>query len=294
MKTIPAKSILQKNKSGAWFGNDYNMNLYKGCCHGCIYCDSRSDCYNIDNFDEVRAKENALEILRDELKRRTPGIIGTGSMSDPYNPFEKTEQLSRRAAELIRGSGFGLTVVTKSSLITRDIDVFGEIAAEQPLLLKMTVTTADDRLCRLLEPNVAPTSERFAALEKLASAGLFTGITLMPILPFINDTAENIRSIVRRAGECGVRTIFPFFGLTLRDGQREYFYSRLSRIFPEKPLAKMYSERFGGSYECVSPRMNELCEIFREECHAAGILYRMDEIVSAYMAGNLSEQTRFF
>lgn len=196
MKTIPAKSILQKNKSGAWFGNDYNMNLYKGCCHGCIYCDSRSGCYNIDNFDEVRAKENALEILRDELKRRTPGIIGTGSMSDPYNPFEKTEQLSRRAAELIRGSGFGLTVVTKSPLITRDIDVFGEIAAEQPLLLKMTITTADDGFCRLLEPNVLRHLKGLLRLDFLRGLRLCRSCRSSMIPPRISaalfDGRENV------------------------------------------------------------------------------------------------------
>ncbi len=295
MKTIPAKTILQKNKSTFWFGNDYNMNLYRGCCHGCIYCDSRSECYGIEDFGEVRAKENALEILRDELRRKVkPGVIGTGSMSDPYNPFEKTELLSRHAAELIDAFGFGLTVITKSSLITRDIDIFRSIAEHSPVLLKMTVTTADDELCKLLEPNVSVSSERFKALAEMSGQGLFTGITLMPVLPFIEDGDENIRKIVRNASECGVRAIYPAFGMTLRDRQRDYFFEQLDRLFPQEHFPERYRGQFGDYYECRTPRLKQLWKTFTEECRKAGILYEMRDIVSAYKMGYEGGQLTFF
>lgn len=211
METIPAKTILQKNKTSEWFGNDYNMNLYRGCCHGCIYCDSRSECYHIDNFDTVKAKENCIEILRDELQRKVKtGVIGTGAMSDPYNPFEKDERLTEKALMLIDAYNFGATVITKSALITRDIDLYKQISEHSPVLCKMTITSADDDLCRLTEPNVSVSSERFEALAKMSENGLFTGITLMPVLPFIEDREDNIVKIVRTAHQCGVRCIYPF------------------------------------------------------------------------------------
>jgi len=295
MNTVPAKTILQKNKSADWFGNDYNMNLYRGCCHGCIYCDSRSECYGITDFDEVRAKENALLILRNELRRKVKtGVIGTGSMSDPYNPFEKTEQLSRHAAELIDAFGFGLTVITKSALITRDIDVFQSIKEHSPILLKMTVTTCDDNLCRLLEPNVSVSSERFEALAKMSDAGLFTGITLMPVLPFIEDNDDNIRGIVKRAKECGVRIIYPAFGMTLRGNQREYFYKKLDEIFGSSSPVARYKAKFGDYYNCTSPRAKALWKVFTEECDRCGILYNMRDIVRAYKLGYETEQLSFF
>lgn len=295
MKTISAKTILQKNKNSDWFGNDYNMNLYRGCCHGCIYCDSRSECYHVDNFDTVRAKENALAILRDELRRKIrKGIIGTGAMSDPYNPFEQTELLTRHALELINAYEFGITVITKSPLITRDIDVYSEISEHSPILCKMTVTTADDELCRLIEPNAAPSSKRFNALAEMSENGLFTGITLMPVLPFIEDTDENIRKIVRTAHECGVRCIYPFFGVTLRANQREYFLNELDKRFPDSGLRERYIRRFGNKYECVSPNIKKLWSIFTSECDRFGILYNMKSIISAYKRGYGDMQLSFF
>lgn len=295
MKTIPAKTILQRNKSTEWFGNDYNMNLYRGCCHGCIYCDSRSDCYRIENFDEVCAKENALVILRDELRRKVRrGVIGTGAMSDPYNPFEEKELLTRHALELISAYDFGITVITKSSLITRDIDVYTEIAERSPVLCKMTVTTADDELCRLIEPNVSVSSERFEALAKMSEKGLFTGITLMPVLPFIEDSEENILKIVGTAHECGVRCIYPAFGMTLRNNQREYYLDKLEEIFPGQGLKMRYIRTFGERYECVSPSAKRLWEAFSAECDRLGILYNMRDIISAYKRGYGDMQLSFF
>lgn len=295
MKTVPAKTILQKNKNTYWFGNEYNMNLYRGCSHGCIYCDSRSECYRIENFSSVRAKENALEILRDELRRKVrSGIIGTGAMCDPYNPFEKKELLTRHALELISAYGFGITVITKSTLITRDIDVYKEISENSPVLCKMTITTADDDLCRIIEPKVSVSSERFEALAKMADSGLFTGITLMPVLPFIEDSVENIREIVKTAHQCGVRCIYPFFGVTLRTNQREYFLNELDKRFPDSGLRQRYISYYGNSYECRSPNMKKLWKVFTEDCERYGIIYNMKSIISAYKMGYGDMQLSFF
>lgn len=293
MEYIEAKTILQKNKSTDWFGNDYNMNLYRGCCHGCIYCDSRSECYQIENFDTVRAKKNAPEILRDELRRKVrTGIIGMGAMSDPYNPFEKTERLTEKALMLIDAYGFGVTVDTKSALITRDISLYKQIAEHSPALCKMTITATDDKLSKLIEPNVSPSSERFEALEKLSSAGLFTGIVMSPVLPFITDSPDNIISIVRTAAEVGVRCVYTYFSVTLRQNQRQYYYERLDERFPK--LREKYVQRFANAYECRSPDIKKLWRIFTDECDKYGILYRMNDIISAYKSGYGDSQLSFF
>lgn len=293
METIPAKTILGRTKGG-WFGTDYMMNLYRGCCHGCIYCDSRSDCYGIDDFDRVRAKENALTILRDELRRKVrTGVVGTGSMSDPYNPFEETELLTRHALELINAYGFGAAVLSKSALIARDTDILLEIAEHSPAMAKMTVTTCDDELCRLIEPNVSLSSERFSAISEMSDKGLFTGITLMPVLPFIEDTEENIVGIVKNAHECGARFVYPAFGMTLRGRQREYYLGQLENIFPEKGLRRKYESYFGENYGCTSPSVKKLWARFVSECERYGILYKMEDICAAYKSG-YDTQLSFF
>lgn len=293
MQTISCKTILQKNKSSEWFGNDYNMNLYRGCCHGCIYCDSRSECYRIDDFDTVRAKENCLEILRDELRRKVKtGVIGTGAMSDPYNPFEKNERLTEKALMLIDAYDFGVTVVTKSDLITRDIDLYRQIAEHSPVLCKMTVTSADDKLCRVVEPNVSVSSERFQALARMSEAGLKTGITLMPVLPFLEDSEDNILKIVRMAHECGVMCIYPAFGMTLRQNQREYYYKKLDELFPG--MSDKYRRYYGDRYECISPNARKLWSVFASECDRFGILYNMRDIIRAYKQCYGDMQLSFF
>ncbi|MBQ8297737.1 MAG: radical SAM protein, partial [Ruminococcus sp.] len=234
-------------------------------------------------------------ILRDELRRKVrSGVIGTGAMSDPYNPFEAQELLTRHALELISAYNFGITVITKSSLIVRDIDVYKEISEHSPVLCKMTVTTADDELCRLLEPNVSLSSERFEALAKMADNGLFTGITMMPVLPFIEDSEENIMKIVRTAHECGVRCIYPSFGMTLRSNQREYYFNKLDKLFPEQKLRERYIRTFGERYTCTSPKAKRLWNIFSAECERLGILYDMRDIISAYKRGYGDLQLSFF
>lgn len=294
MRLIPAKTVISKNKSpDSWFGHDYNMNLYKGCCHGCIYCDSRSDCYRVENFDEVRAKEKALEIVNLELKaRKKNGIVGTGAMSDPYNPFERKYKLTRGALELLNTHGFGVALATKSDLVVRDIDVLKSIAEHSPVCIKITITTCDDELCRKVEPYTASAAARFEAVEKLADSGLFCGILLMPVLPFINDNAENITNIVKKASEAGARFIFPMFGVTLRQNQRDYYYQQLDKHFPG--LKRKYQTLYGDSYVCRSVDANRLYGLFTELCESYGILYNMPDIISAYKMKNKNTQISLF
>lgn len=294
MNLIPAKTIVTKNKAPeSWFGHDYNMNIYKGCNHGCIYCDSRSECYHVDNFDEVRAKENALAIIYRELKsKKKTGIIGTGAMSDPYNSFEKEMKLTRNALELINEHGFGVAITTKSDLIFRDIDILKDINEHSTVCIKLTVTTYDDNLCRIIEPNVVSTSARFDAIRKIADNGLFCGVLLMPILPFINDTKENITSIIKTTAEAGGKFVYPWLGVTLRQNQRDYFYQKLDKHFPG--LKMKYQERFGERYECGVNESKQLYRMISELCSQYGLLYKMPDIITAYKAQTKYKQVSLF
>ena len=292
--TIPARSIVIKNKSTAWFGTRYTMNIYRGCSHGCIYCDSRSECYGVQDFDTVRVKSDALAVIRNDLRSKTQsGVVTTGSMSDPYNPFEKELQLTRHALELLDAYGFGAAVATKGTLITRDADILREIASHSPVLCKITVTTCDDVLAAKLEPRAPSSSARLAAVEKLAGQGIFTGILLMPVLPFLEDTPDGVRRLVRAAYNAGARFVYPAFGVTLRQNQRAYFLDRLDELFPGGGLRARYVRQFGTQYECRSPRARELWQAFRGECRATGLLYGMQDIVAAYQQGYGSGQLSF-
>lgn len=295
MNTIPAKTIITKKPDSFWFGTDYNMNIYKGCNHGCIYCDSRSDCYQIENFDIVRAKENAISIIQEELRRKTKtGVIGTGSMSDPYNPFEAKYGYTRKALELIDTYHFGIAIATKSNLIARDIDILKRIKEHSPVICKITVTAFDDELSRKVEPKVCVSSKRFEAIRRLSDAGIFTGILMMPLLPGLADTPDNVISICRTAHDNGARFIYPLFGLSLRNGQREYLYQKLDELFPGKKLKQTYMRLYGSSYECHSPREKELLHLFTDECHKLGILYKMEDIIQSYKSGYDYEQLSLF
>lgn len=297
MDYIAAKTIIsQYAKDNRWFGINYNMNIYKGCSHGCIYCDSRSECYGIDNFDKVRAKENAIQIIEKELKsKRRTGVIGTGAMSDPYNPFEERLKLTRDAIKQINKYKFGLAVATKSDLITRDIDIIKEIKTHSPVLVKITVTTFSDDLCKKIEPNVCVSSKRFEAIKALSDNGIFSGLLLMPILPFINDSEENIINIVKKAAECGAKFIYAYgFGVTLRQNQRDYYLESLTKLFPDKTLINKYNNTFGNSYECPSPNINNLWKVFKNKCEKQGILYKMEDIISAYKKDYGNKQISWF
>ena len=270
MHFVKAKGILSS-------GN--GMNLYRGCQHGCIYCDSRSLCYQMNHvFEDIEVKENALELLEQALNRkRKPCMIGTGSMTDPYIPLEEELRLTRGALELIRDYGFGVSVLTKSTRVLRDLDLLAEINRRAKAVVQMTLTTHDDRLCRILEPNVSVTSERVAALKAFREAGIPTVVWLDPILPFLNDTRENITGILESCMEAGVRGILCFnMGLTLREGNREYFYARLDRHFPG--LKEEYIRTYGNRYEVNSPRNRELMALFHASCEKAGILHDVNGI----------------
>ncbi len=295
MEYIPAKTIVTRTKSSAWFGIDYNMNIYKGCCHGCIYCDSRSDCYRIQKFDQVRAKENALQIIRDDLRRKVKtGVVGTGAMSDPYNPFEKELKLTRHALELADAFGFGMAIATKSTLLLRDMDILESIQEHSPVLCKVTITTVKDELARLVEPKAASSSERFEMVARLKDRGIFAGILLMPVLPFLEDSEENVLGIVEQAHQAGARFIYAAFGMTLRDNQREWYFDRIEELFPGQGLKERYQKTYGNRYECASPQAKRLWRLFSQECGKYGILYRMEDIIHGYKQGYETKQLSLF
>lgn len=297
MEYIPTKTIVSNYKDNPhWFGINYNMNIYKGCCHGCIYCDSRSNCYQIIDFDRVRIKENSIEIIKKDLtSKRKKGVVGTGAMSDPYNPFEEKYLLTRQALKLLDEHRFGIAITTKSDLIVRDIDILKRIQKHSPNLVKITITTFDDELCKKIEPNVSTTSDRFKALKKLSDNNIYSGVLLMPILPFINDTEENIRNIIKRAYECGAKFIFSYgIGVTLRSNQREYYFEQLRKIFPNQMLDEKYIKTYGEQYENSSLKSEHLWKVFKEECEKYNLLYDMKDIIKDYKSRYESSQITWF
>ena len=276
IKEIQAKTLLARVKGpDDWFGLYYNMNLYRGCQHQCIYCDSRSECYQIEDFDhDVLVKANAIELLRSELAgKRLVGTIGTGSMNDPYMPLEAEIRLTRRALEVIAGFGFPVHAITKSDLVLRDLDLLEEISRKTYAAVTFTVTTAEDALSRRLEPGAPVSSRRLAAMKTLSGTGLLTGLTLMPVLPFIEDSEENLRQIITLAAENGARYILPAFGMTLRDRQRTYYYEKLDRFFPG--LRPRYESTFGQRYSAPAQNAGRLGKVCDDLCREVGIPTKM-------------------
>ena len=256
-----------------------NMNLYRGCTHGCIYCDSRSKCYQLHHvFEDIEVKGNALELLEDALRRRRkPCMVSTGSMSDPYIPLEQELQYTRRSLELIERYGFGAAVLTKSTLVLRDLDLLERIHRKTKSVVQMTLTTLDETLCRIVEPHVSTTRERIEALRAFRDAGIPTVVWLCPILPYINDTEENIRGILDACVEMKVRGVICFgMGMTLREGNREYFFAQLDRHFPG--LKARYVREFHNWYDFGSPNTEPLMRLFHETCERHGIMHDNDEI----------------
>lgn len=271
------------------------MNLYRGCCHGCLYCDSRSGCYRIEGFDTVRVKADALRIFRDDLARKArPAFISMGSMSDPYNPFEKELELTRHALELMDAYSCGAAIATKSPLITRDMDILASIQAHSPVICKLTVTTADDALAAKIEPRAPAPSRRLAALSALSEAGVFCGVLLMPVLPFLEDSDESVLAVVEGAARAGARFIYPALGVTMRQGQREHFLDGLERAFPGRELKARYLRQYGDRYQCASPRAGALWKAFTAACREKGILYDMKSIIRAATSGYEDRQLTFF
>ena len=282
MEFIKAKTILSKEKYGnEWYGIDYKMNLYRGCPHGCIYCDSRSNCYHIENFDVPRGKENTLEILEYELsKRHEKGVVGIGSMSDTYNPNEIKYEITRNALKLLSKYNYGVSIDTKSDLILRDLDILKEINAKNNVIIKITITTPNDELSKIIEPRVCVSSKRFAAIKKLTDNGIFAGIMMNPVLPFITDSEKDIKELVRLAHESGAKFIHSYMGMTLRENQRDYYYEQLDKHF--KGLKEKYIKYYGERYNCPVPNYKELYKVFTNECNKYGILYNMKDIIKAY------------
>lgn len=272
MHFTDAKSILS-GKNGYC-----GMNIYRGCTHGCIYCDSRSTCYQFTHpFEDVEVKQNAPELLEKALKsKRKTCMIGTGAMSDPYMHCEKELQLTRRCLEIILKYGFGAAIQTKSDLILRDIDLLTEINRTAKCVVQITLTTYDDDLCKILEPNVCNTKRRIEVLSILQEKGIPTIVWLTPILPFINDTKENISAILNECVRTGVKGVIDFgMGLTLREGDREYYYAALDKFFPG--MKERYIKQYGNSYELPSPNSKELKKLFQNICMDNGLLSTPDD-----------------
>ncbi len=270
MHFVRAKGILS-SKNG--------MNIYRGCTHGCIYCDSRSKCYHMEHdFEDIEVKENAIELLEYSLThKRKKCMIGTGSMTDPYIPLEMKTENIRKTLELIYRYGFGFTVITKSSRILRDIDLLQKINEKAKCVVQMTMTTYSEELCRKIEPNVSTTRERFETLKKLNEAGIPTVVWLSPILPFINDTSANISGILDMCIEAKVYGVLCFgMGLTLREGNREYFYQQLDKYFPA--MKEQYMRFFGDRYVVESPNNSVLMKLFHKKCEENGIVHNNDHI----------------
>jgi len=267
MHFVDAKGILTGSRG------HYGMNIYRGCTHGCIYCDSRSTCYQFTHpFEDVEVKQNAPELLDAALRsKRRRCMIGTGSMSDPYMHCEEELRLTRRCLEVILRHGFGAAIQTKSDRILRDIDLLDEINRSAKCVVQMTLTTYDDDLCRILEPNVCNTRRRIEVLARLKERGIPTVVWLTPILPFINDTEENVTVILKACAEAGVKGVVDFgMGLTLRDGDREYYYAALDRHFPG--MKQRYIRRYGNAYELPSPNAEALKGILHKICGESGML----------------------
>lgn len=270
MHFVTAKGILTSTNG---------MNLYRGCTHGCIYCDSRSKCYHMEHaFEDIEVKENAVELLEYALKhRRKKCMIGTGSMTDPYIPLEIELGNVRKVLQLIYRYGYGFTVQTKSARILRDLDLLVQIHEKTKCVVQMTLTTYDEGLCSKIEPNVSTTKERFEVLKRLRDAGIPTVVWLSPILPFINDTENNISGILDMCTEAKVYGIICFgMGLTLREGNREYFYRQLDHLFPR--LKEKYIRTYGNQYIIESPEGNRLMKLFCLKCESGGIIHDNERI----------------
>ena len=272
MHFVDAKGLL----SGS--GEHFGMNIYRGCLHGCIYCDSRSKCYQFTHpFEDIEVKQNAPELLEAALRsKRKKAMLGTGSMTDPYMPCEEKLCLMRRCLEIISKYEFGVSPLTKSDMILRDIDLLDEINRKAKTVVQMTLTTYDDDLCKILEPNVCNTKRRIEVLEKFRERGIPTVVWLTPICPYINDTPENITAILEECARVGVKGVICFdMGLTLREGDREYYYAALDKHFPG--VKEKYISRYGNAYEVPSPHSRELMDLFRKTCKKYGMLYRPEE-----------------
>ena len=293
IKEIAAKQIITKTKNvDGWFGIVYNTNFYRGCPHQCIYCDSRSDCYHIENFNDIEVKINAPLLLEKELKsRKIRATIGTGAMSDPYLLVEKQYRITRKCLEVIDKYAFPVCLITKSNLVLDDIDLLASINKKTKATVLFTITTTSDELASILEPGASRPSKRLEAMKLLSERGIYCGVLMMPILPFILDNENNVKKIIEEVKENGGSFIIPYFGVTLRDKQRQHFYAMLDRHFPK--VKERYIGTFGDRYECSSPNSQKLYQLFRKECQRSGLLCTMKKIPTWEKEHNTSQLALF-
>lgn len=272
MHEVTARSILSPQNG---------MNVYRGCLHGCIYCDTRSDCYQIKHdFEDIEVKKNAPELLEAALKKkRQKCMISTGAMCDPYIPLEKELGITRKCLEMIEQYGFGVCLLTKSDLVLRDLALLRKINEKTKAVVQLTITTHDEALCKILEPNVCTTKRRVEVLEIMKDEGIPTVVWMCPLLPFLNDTEDNVNQILDDCIRCGVKGIMTFgMGLSLRSGDRQYFYKKLDENFPG--LKEKYIETYGNAYHIPSPNHKKLMAIFQKRCAGHKLMTRENEIFS--------------
>lgn len=296
MSEMDFKRLLTPTRAGEaeFFRADWTLNLYRGCNHGCVYCDSRSVCYHMEDFGRVRVKRGCLAALESELRgKKRAGVVSMGAASDAYNALEGKLEVTRGALALLRRYGFGVVIPTKSELIARDADLLGEIARHGYACAVFSITTGDEALAGFLEPAAPAPERRFAAMAKLAVAGVVTGTWLNPMLPFLTDTEANVRDVLRRTADAGGRFAICHFGVTLREGDREYFYQALEADPRFAGVKAKYVSAFGLSYICTSPEAQRLCEVFDEECDRLGLLRDFASVNQAAGAAQ-PVQTRLF
>ena len=295
MECVKTKTIMTKSDQGnRWFGIDYHMNLYRGCSYGCIYCDSRSDTYHIKDFDVIKSKENALEILEKELaSKNQKGVVSFGTLSDPYNEMEKKYKITRKALELIQKYGFGVSIDTKSDLILRDIDILKEIQKKNNVIIKISIATSKTDLARFLEPNVVSPKKRFEIVKKLRKNGIYAGVLMMPVLPFVTDDVDNIKEIVRLASRSDAKFIYTKMGMNLRSNVRDYYYEHMDKKY--KGLSNKYKELYQENTTCNPLNYPNLLQTFVQECNRYHILCEMSEIIQDYKRKiPTNEQIRLF
>jgi len=276
MEYIDAKTIVTNGGSdNNYLQTEYVMNIYRGCNHGCIYCYARSNYYEkTDSFDNIRAKKNALQIIRNDLRRKAkPGVVLTGGVSDPYNPMEMEHKLTQNALELINAFGFGICIITKSDLVTRDTDVLMDIKNHSPASVNFSITCSTDDMCSKIEPLTSSTSDRFKAIEHLSKNGIITGVLIDPVIPHITDTKENVQALVKKAKHHGAEYAYISTLVTMADVQRDYFYQEAEKYY--HGISDKYKQRYKNYYRCHSPHGKKLWEVFVETCEKEGLMYDM-------------------
>ncbi|MCL2575496.1 MAG: radical SAM protein [Defluviitaleaceae bacterium] len=276
MDLIDAKTIVTNGGSDNYYlQTEYVMNIYRGCSHGCIYCYARSNYYEkTDDFDNIRAKKDALQIIRDDLRRKVKtGVVLTGGVSDPYNPKEAKYRLTRNALELINAYEFGICIITKSGLVVRDIDILQDITEHSPASVNFSITASDDDVCKKIEPFVSSTSSRFKAIEHLAKNGIVSGVLIDPVIPYITDAVDNVRELVKKAKHHGAKYAYISTFVTMADVQREYFYQEAEKYYCG--ISEKYMQRYKNYYRCHSPYKKKLWDVFAETCEKEGLMCDM-------------------